>query len=64
MAVSEAQKKAAAKYQKNNYSVLGYQVRKGKAAYIRQQAAARGLSVSRLIGAAVMEYIDNHPIKE
>lgn len=61
---SEAHRRAVSKYQKANYSVLGYQVRKEKAAYIRQQAAARGLTISRLIDAAVTEYIDNHPIKE
>lgn len=62
MATSEAHKRAAVKYQRKNYSVLGYQVRKEKAAEIRKAAADRGLSITRMIDAAVMEYLANHPV--
>lgn len=61
---SAAHRRAVAKYQKANYSVLGYQVRKEKAEEIRKEAAARGLSVTRLIDAAVAEYLLNHPVKD
>lgn len=64
MATSEAKKKASVKYQKKTYTVFGYQVKKEKDPVIRAYAAAAGMTISRLIDAAVTEYIDNHPIKE
>lgn len=47
--ISEAQKKATAKYEKKNYDFIYLRVRKGQSKLIREYAEKKGKSLNRLI---------------
>ena len=53
MAYTEAQKEATARYNKKAYDRIDVVVPKGKRAIIKAFAAARGISVNKLINDAI-----------
>jgi predicted HicB family RNase H-like nuclease len=57
MAVSEAQRRANAKHDKENYEYCTVKVRKGKRAEVREHAQLRGESINGFINRAIDEAI-------
>ena len=60
MAVTLAAKLAKMRYYEKNYERVGFDVKKGKRDYYKEEAAKRGLSLAMLFQKAVEEYLQNH----
>ena len=58
MAISEAQRRAVAKYNAANYERMEVRVKKGRKAEIKAHAEARGESVNGFIDRAVSETME------
>ena len=65
MAVSQAQKKANAKWDKENMTTLGCKVKKGEAAQFKEYAKQQGTTANSLLKNYVLSSIkkkeDNNP---
>lgn len=57
MSISPAQRRATAKYTKNNYDEIKARVAKGQKDIIKNHATARGESLNGFIGRAIAETI-------
>ena len=55
--ISEAQKRATAKYEKKNYDFIYLRVRKGQSKLIREYAESKGKSLNRLINELIQKEI-------
>ena len=62
MAVTKAQQYAKQRYFDKHYERVGFDVKKGKRDYYKEEAAKRGLSLSAFFQKAADEYIENHPV--
>lgn len=60
MAVSEAQRRAQKKYDKANFDLINFKIRKGKRELYKAAADELKLSLSRLLQLGAEEYIVNH----
>ena len=64
MPISDAQKKATAKYVKNNYDRHVLTMPKGKKATLQSHAAARGESLNGFVNRAIDEAVERDNMKE
>ena len=62
MPVSEAQRKASRKYDARTYKEIRIKPRIEEAMFIKDNAEQRGLSLTRYVMKAVLEYESNNPL--
>ena len=58
MAISKAQQKAVKKYNDSHYDRVVVNLPKGERAALKAEAAARNISVNKLINDAIKEYLN------
>lgn len=58
---TDASRKAVQKYHKEKIERIAFHVPRGQRAILKEEAAARGLSLNKMIDLALGEYLLNHP---